>query len=168
MMSDSSGDLSRLGQSGETHARGRGRPSRPASPLVLLFAAPASRLVATYRRGLEVAGHQVTHTTSSAAAIAAALERRPDLVVLDTELSDANQVLWWLRSLLAEDGSGELPVVMLTGGDADQLPGEAVGPAVAGRLPRASTSPYGLARWVEEWSRGPVPPNRGTRPTRRL
>lgn len=135
---------------------------------MLLFAAPASRLVATYRRGLELAGHQVAHATSSAAAVAAALERRPDLVVLDTELADANQVLWWVRSLMAEDDGGRLPVVMLTRGDSDQLPGEAVGAGVAGRLPRASTSPYGLARWVEEWSLGPQPPNRGTRPTRRL
>ena len=168
MMSDSSGDLSPPGPSGETPARGRGKQSRPARRLMLLLVAPASRLVATYRRGLEVAGHQVAHATSSAAAIAAALERRPDLVVLDTQLSDANEVLWWLRSLLAEEGGGQLAVVILTGGDADQLPGEGVGPAVAGRLPRASTSPYGLARWVEEWSMGPVSPNRGTRPTRRL
>jgi CheY-like chemotaxis protein len=160
-MSVSDQGLPRLRPSGEGLKGGRRRPTRPARPVPLLFVAPASRLAATYRRGLELAGYKVAHATSAATAVAAALARRPALVVLDTELQDANEVLWWLRSLLTDARLGLTPVVLLTAGRADEPRPGAAGVEVAARLPRATTSPYALAHWLAVWSAGRGSPGRG-------
>src|ERR1700737_433982 len=73
------------------------RPVRPLRPLRLLLAAPASRLTATYRRGLKLAGHQVTHASSAGAAIDQALPPSPALAIVDTDLPDAIKALRTLR-----------------------------------------------------------------------
>jgi CheY-like chemotaxis protein len=159
-MSVSDHNLPRLRPSGESLQGGRRRPTRPARPLPLLFVAPGSRLAATYRRGLELAGYQVAHATSAATAVAAALARRPVLVVVDTELTDADETLWWLRSLLTDTRLGLTPVVLLTGGADQPRPG-AAGMEVTARLPRATTSPYALAHWLEVWSTRQRSPGRG-------
>jgi DNA-binding response OmpR family regulator len=117
-----------------------------------LLAAPASRLTATYRTGLQLAGHQVTHASSAGAAIDQALPPSPALAILDTDLPNAIEVL---RTLRSHDSPRAVPVVVLEAGDAGELRHEAADLVIADWLPRRSTSPYTLARWLAAWSPDP-------------
>lgn len=62
---------------------------------------------------LNAAGHDITCAESGADGIEAAVETRPDLVILDIHLPDASgfQVLATLRKL---DGVGQCPIVAVT------------------------------------------------------
>jgi DNA-binding response OmpR family regulator len=122
---------------------------RPARPLDVLLAAPVSRLTATYRIGLKLAGHHVTHASSAGAAIEQALPPRPALAILDTDLPDAIEVL---RTLRSHDDPRALPVVVLEAGGAEGLRHEAADLAIADWLPRRTTSPYDLAHWLAVWA----------------
>ena len=133
---------------------GRRRLVRPAPPLDLLLAAPASRLTATYRMGLKLAGHHVTHVSSARAAIDPTPPPHPALAILDSDLPGAIDVL---RTLRSDENPGAVPVVVLEAGDAEELREEAAGLTIAGWLPRRTTSPYALARWLAAWaSRHPL------------
>jgi CheY-like chemotaxis protein len=131
---------------------GRRRLLRPVRPLHLLLAAPVSRLTDTYRTGLKLAGHQVTHASSAGAAIDQALPPRPALAIVDTDLPDAIEVL---RTLRSHDSPRALPVVVLEAGHAKELRQEAADLVIADWLPRRSTSPYALAHWLAAWSPDP-------------
>jgi CheY-like chemotaxis protein len=137
------------GNSGAQSRGGRRRLLRPVRPLHLLLAAPASRLTATYRRGLKLAGHQVTHASSAGAAIDQALPPSPALAIVDTDLPDAIEVL---RTLRSHDSPRAVPVVVLEAGDAEELRQEAADLVIADWLPRRSTSPYALAHWLAVWA----------------
>jgi CheY-like chemotaxis protein len=127
---------------------------KPAPTLDLLLAAPASRLTATYRMGLKLAGHHVTHVSSARAAISEAPPPHPALAIVDTDLPGAIDVL---RTLRSDENPRAVPVVVLEAGDAEGLREQAAGLAIADWLPRRTTSPYALARWLAVWaSRHPL------------
>ncbi len=76
-------------------------------------------MLETYGRYLRRAGHFVVAVSSGRAALAAAAERTPDLVVLDYLMPgmSGDQVLEKLRAL---DATRRLPTLILTAGD-DEL-----------------------------------------------
>lgn len=66
-----------------------------------------------FKRFLEVAGHLTSAATSGADGLAAALQRPPDLVVLDLRLRDMDG---WLvaRALKSEPHSRRIPILIMT------------------------------------------------------
>jgi DNA-binding response OmpR family regulator len=62
---------------------------------------------------LEREGHEVIATRDGAEALAAALQRRPDLVVLDVAMPELDG-LEVLRRLRADESTSDLPIVLLS------------------------------------------------------
>jgi DNA-binding response OmpR family regulator len=80
---------------------------------IVLVAEDDEDVLLLVRTVLENEGHEVIATRDGAEALAAALERRPDLAVLDVAMPELDG-LELLRRLRAEPGMGNLPVMLLS------------------------------------------------------
>jgi two-component system OmpR family response regulator len=86
----------------------------------LLIVEDDAPLASGLSRILEAEGHAVDVTSRGEAAVAAASQERFDLVILDIGLPqmDGFEVLRRLRAAQAENGGGQVPVLVLTARDA--------------------------------------------------
>jgi two-component system response regulator MtrA len=80
---------------------------------LVLVADDDEDILVLIRTVLERAGYEVVATRDGAAAVAAALERRPDLAVLDVAMPELDG-LEVLRRLRAEEVMKDLPVLLLS------------------------------------------------------
>jgi DNA-binding NarL/FixJ family response regulator len=101
---------------------------------------------ASARRMLEAGGFEVVgEAGDGAAAVSAARDLLPDLVLLDVQLPDANGVD--LAGRLTEDGSG--PAVILTSSrPADQLGPELAASGALGFIPKDELTPGAITGLV--------------------
>ena len=115
---------------------------------LVLIADDDEDILALVRATIERSGHEVMAVGDGAAALSAMAERRPDLAVLDIAMPELDG-LEVLRRLRAEEGTRNLPVILLTAQAqaADVERGFATGASAYVRKP---FSPRDLATRVDE------------------
>ena len=81
--------------------------------MVILLVEPDIRLAGLYRRALERAGHEIMWAREAQLAVHAADEKKPDLVLLELQLSAHNGIefLYEFRSYVEWKN---IPVILLT------------------------------------------------------
>jgi CheY-like chemotaxis protein len=115
---------------------------------LVLIADDDEDILALVRATIERSGHEVMAVGDGAAALSAMAERRPDLAVLDIAMPELDG-LEVLRRLRADEGTRDLPVILLTAQAqaADVERGFATGASAYVRKP---FSPHDLATRVDE------------------
>lgn len=79
----------------------------------LLLLEPDKVLADTYRRGLQTAGHRVTMCASAQAAIFSADAERPDVVIVELQLT-GHSGIEFLYEFRSYDEWAQVPVILLT------------------------------------------------------
>jgi CheY-like chemotaxis protein len=103
-----------------------------------------------YRLALTRAGHDVSVANDGLAGLQLATTARPEFIFLDMRMPKMGGVEV-LRSLVASDGTRNIPVVMLSNYDEPGLVKECLKLGAKEYLVKAGTNPADLGRIVSNW-----------------
>ncbi len=104
-------------------ARGQAATPAPPQPLRVLLVEDEGLVAMGLSFNLESAGYQVRHVGTLTAALEALVSFRPDLAICDLGLPDHQgaEVSWRLKQAAREKGLEDMPIVVLSGWDQDQV-----------------------------------------------